>query len=39
MKTMEKGGLENMFRGVSLKLVYNVAYILNLRNLYEVLSD
>ncbi len=35
-KTMEKGGLEIMFRGVSLKLVYNAAYILNLRNLYDV---
>jgi hypothetical protein len=35
-KTMEKGGLDIMFRGVSLKLVYNAAYILNLRNLYDV---
>lgn len=34
-KTMEKGGLEIMFRGVSLKLAYNAAYILNLRNLYD----
>jgi hypothetical protein len=34
---MEKGGLEIMFRGVSLKLAYNAAYILNLRNLYDVL--
>jgi len=32
---MEQGGFSGLYRGVSLKLLYNVFYVANLRNLYS----